>query len=271
MGALELQMLVYDTPTIFKILFPSRLPFQHILFLHQLYISASIAITRVGPVLFPILGPSLDPVEQAKDVALWATPVAQKLVMLTQLAEKEISRMLAAELRAMHGVSPDDSASQRFDRAEVQAPFATPSKPGSTSLPIGISRNPTMTQLPSTNRWNEDIMRRLIREMEDMIVEKNIKGHPMLQSIWTDIVRREWEELNAVEREEYTAALSGDAANGSSVTVTELENSKLRHESLLPSPPTSISTLPRGETSPTPDIGSPPPDREVEPQIRPRV
>lgn len=38
---------------ILEFVFPRRVAFQHVLFLHQIYIFMSVAVTRVVPVLFP--------------------------------------------------------------------------------------------------------------------------------------------------------------------------------------------------------------------------
>jgi hypothetical protein len=105
LAALELQLIqASHTQTLLASLFPNRLPFQHILFLHQLFISTSVAITRVGPVIFPGLATS----KPGRDNLEWIKPVMQQLVVLAQTAEKEVSRMLAVELRAMHGVPPKE-------------------------------------------------------------------------------------------------------------------------------------------------------------------
>ncbi|THV06153.1 hypothetical protein K435DRAFT_645671, partial [Dendrothele bispora CBS 962.96] len=68
--ASELAFLVYPSPspsstlfpdpavgfsyrTIFHVLFPYRVAYQHILFLHQMFVFLSVALTRVAPQLFP--------------------------------------------------------------------------------------------------------------------------------------------------------------------------------------------------------------------------
>jgi hypothetical protein len=44
------------------LLFPRRVVYQHILFLHQLFLFLSVAVSKVAPVLFP---PSIDEIEGA--------------------------------------------------------------------------------------------------------------------------------------------------------------------------------------------------------------
>lgn len=39
--------------TFLHVIFPNRVAFQHILFLHQLFVFLSIALSRVAPQLFP--------------------------------------------------------------------------------------------------------------------------------------------------------------------------------------------------------------------------
>lgn len=68
-------------------LFPQRVPFQHVLLLHQLFMFASVAVTRVAPVLFPPGPPGteggvdLDP--RMLDAA------AEKLLQLSKNANQE--------------------------------------------------------------------------------------------------------------------------------------------------------------------------------------
>lgn len=42
-----------SSSNILTYLFPRRVPYQHVLFLHQIFMFMSVALSRVAPVLFP--------------------------------------------------------------------------------------------------------------------------------------------------------------------------------------------------------------------------
>ena len=229
-AALELQ-LIQATRTLLTTLFPNRLPFQHILFLHQLFISTSIAITRVGPVIFPGLATS----KAGKDNLEWIRPVTERLVVLAQMAEKEVSRMLAVELRAMHGVP----AEERPDALIEATPDDRP--PPTQQSTFNIAHQP--------RKWDPEIMGRLTREMENMIADKELRGHPMLGTIWEGVVQNKYEELR-LQRLRTQSQLQPPSPPPPQILPYLRARSRANSEppqSLLPSflsPPTSVSTLP---------------------------
>ena len=231
MAALELQIIqATRTQTLLTTLFPNRLPFQLILFLHQLFISTSIAITRVGPVIFPGLATS----KAGRDNLDWIRPVTERLVILAQTAEKEVSRMLAVELRAMHGV-PIEGADLLIE--------ATPTKSPSPA------RQATFNIAHQPRDWNPEIMGRLTSEMENMIVDKGLREHPMLDTIWEGVITNKYEELRL--RRLQAQSYSHSQLQPQLVPVTRIRarprvNSEPPQSSppALPSPPTSVSTLP---------------------------
>ena len=221
------------TRTPLTTLFPDRLPFQHILFLHQLFISTSVAITRVGPVIFPGLATS----KAGKDNLEWIRPVTERLVVLAQMAEKEVSRMLAIELRAMHGVPAKD----RPDALIEATPAARP--PPTQHSAFNIAHQP--------RKWDPEIMGRLTREMENMIVDKELRGHPMLGTIWEGVVQNKHEELR-LRRLRTQSQLQPRLQPQLQPQLLPYIRSRSRADSeppqslppSFPSPPTSVSTLP---------------------------
>lgn len=233
MAALELQIIqATRTQTLLTTLFPNRLPFQLILFLHQLFISTSIAITRVGPVIFPGLATS----KAGRDNLDWIRPVTERLVILAQTAEKEVSRMLAVELRAMHGV-PVEGADLLIE--------ATPTKSPSPA------RQATFNIAHQPRDWNPEIMGRLTSEMENMIVDKGLREHPMLDTIWEGVITNKYEELRLRRLQAQSYPYSHSQLQPQVVPVTRIRarprvNSEPPQSSpsALPSPPTSVSTLP---------------------------
>lgn len=233
MAALELQLIqATHTQTLLTILFPNRLPFQHILFLHQLFISTSIAITRVGPVIFPGLATS----KAGRDNLEWIRPVTERFVILAQTAEKEVSRMLAVELRAMHGV-PAEGADALIE--------AEPTKcsPSTRQATFNIAHQP--------REWDPEIMGRLTREMENMFVDKGLREHLMLDTIWEGVVTKKYEELRLqrLQAQPYPHPHSHSQPHISPAPLIRARsraNSEPPQSSppLPPSPLTSVSTLP---------------------------
>ena len=262
MAALELQLIqAPHTQILLTTLFPNRLPFQHILFLHQLFISTSIAITRVGPVIFPGLATS----KAGRDNLEWIRPVTEQLVVLAQTAEKEVSRMLAIELRAMHGV-PSEGADALIEAAPTRCP------PPIRQSTFNIAHQP--------RDWDPEIMGRLTREMENMIVDKGLRGHPMLDTIWEGVVTNKYEELRLQKLQSQSCPFPQSQPQPQIVLMPQIRaRSRANSEppqSLapsLPSPPTSVSTLPpRTEDAYTVDpreqsrAGSPVPVLESSPE-----
>ena len=239
MAALELQLIqATHTQTLLTTLFPNRLPFQHILFLHQLFISTSIAITRVGPVVFPGLATS----KAGRDNLEWIRPVTERLVILAQTTEKEVSRMLAVELRAMHGV-PVEGADPLIEAAPTKSPSP--------------ARQATFNITHQPRDWDPEIMGRLTSEMENMIVDKGLREHPMLDTIWEGVITNKYEELRLqrLRTQSYSHSHSHSHSHSQpqprTVPVTRTRarsrvNSEPPQSSppVLPSPPTSVSTLP---------------------------
>lgn len=258
MAALELQLTqTTHTRTLFTTLFPNRLPFQHILFLHQLFISTFIAITRVGPVLFPGLATS----KEGKDNLEWIRPVTERLVVLAQIAEKEVSRMLAIELRAMHGVAVEERPDALIEATPAERP------PPTQQSTFNIAHQP--------RKWDPEIMGRLTREMENMIVDKELRGHPMLGTIWEGVVQNKYEELR-LQRLRVQSQLQPQPQIPPYIRARSRANSEppqSQPPSLFLSPPTSVSTLPpRTEDAYTYTVGphsrggSPAPVLEASPE-----
>ncbi|KAH7883237.1 DnaJ-domain-containing protein [Phlebopus sp. FC_14] len=138
--------------TIFNYLFPRRVAYQHVLLVHQIFIFMSVALSRVGPVLFSSLLPS-DPAVEQQMVRV----VAERFGMLAKTTERELSIMLNMELHAIH-------QSLVGGPAELVKP---PEKP------------------------DVEMMQALSMEMEDIIVENKLKGElgPM-RSAWDTAVQK---------------------------------------------------------------------------------
>ncbi|KAJ7287007.1 DnaJ-domain-containing protein [Mycena rebaudengoi] len=79
--------------TILHVIFPRRVAYQHILFLHQIFLFMSIALSRVAPQFFP-------------DTSKLTDAVAQKLVGLINTFDRDTSQILHMELHSLHEHKP---------------------------------------------------------------------------------------------------------------------------------------------------------------------
>ncbi|KAJ7621558.1 hypothetical protein DFH06DRAFT_1305802 [Mycena polygramma] len=92
-------------------LFPRRVAYQHILFLHQLFLFLSIALSRVAPQFFPDAGKVTD-------------ALAGRVLQLVCAADREASLMLHAELHSLSNTSTTDA------HGHAHTPFRnTPAQP----------------------------------------------------------------------------------------------------------------------------------------------
>ncbi|KAJ7108440.1 hypothetical protein C8R43DRAFT_187412 [Mycena crocata] len=74
--------------TILHVLFPGRVPYQHILFLHQLFLFMSIALSRVAPQFFP-------------DASKITEAMTHRLLHMVGAADREASQLLHSELHCL--------------------------------------------------------------------------------------------------------------------------------------------------------------------------
>ncbi|KAG8810383.1 hypothetical protein FRC17_002953, partial [Serendipita sp. 399] len=190
-GALELLLILSPEIPLLRYLFPSRVAYQHIGFLHQVFIYTSFAITRIGPAILPSftgLGPTVGEWEQERN-ALYT--VVKQVTEIAAQIDREISRMIHRELKAVHGEIDEPVA---IGAAAEVDPNITPksAKRGQTSP--GIESNlRTPTSGPSAPiaglgglELNDGVMRKLSKEVEEVVIEKNLKRHPLLARIWRE-------------------------------------------------------------------------------------
>ncbi|KAL0577688.1 hypothetical protein V5O48_004292 [Marasmius crinis-equi] len=109
--ALELSFILYPIPSssspvtelslknLFHVIFPYRVPYQHILFLHRVFMFLSIALSRVAPRLFPD-----DPRSEYEIVI-------QHLAALAGFGDREASMILHTELHVAHSHDGEINAS----------------------------------------------------------------------------------------------------------------------------------------------------------------
>ncbi|GAA5897450.1 hypothetical protein JCM8208_003275 [Rhodotorula glutinis] len=157
--SLEFHLLLRSTPSpTFSLVFPSRLPYEHVALLRQLFISVSMAMSQLAPLLSPPSpSPSSSSTEEAALAAALADadhlrPLLQRLAALSTTTEREVAALQRLELRPL---VPDHPA------------------PGSSA---------------------SDVEKRTRREVEDKMVrvweDLQIKGASGTAGVWTEAVRR---------------------------------------------------------------------------------
>ncbi|KAF4563094.1 hypothetical protein EYR40_007184 [Pleurotus pulmonarius] len=143
--------------TLLHIIFPQRVAYQHILFLHHLFVFLTIALSRVAPMLFP-----------STDITSFLRGKGGKMFMdklnaIASVTDKETAIMLHAELHAAHRLNDDDLDADR----------------------------PTLSKMRPRTELDDDVMEALTREMRDMIIEANVKKETgPIHRAWKDAIVR---------------------------------------------------------------------------------
>jgi hypothetical protein len=182
----------------------------------------SIAITRIGPALMPLFAGtgSATPGEWEQErTALYA--IVKQVTEIAARLDREISRMIYTELKAVHGeveetplvptsTGVDAQASTLEASANPAAVAPVLNEEGRATSYVGspgsskrTQRNTSASRTPVSRsrisastataglggmELDNNIMRLLSKEVEDMVIEKNIKRHPMLARIWNEAV-----------------------------------------------------------------------------------
>lgn len=293
-------------------LFPTRVAYQHIRFLHQVFISFSIAITRIGPAVLPSFAGGTTTQAEWEQERTVLHSVVRRVTEIAARLDREISRMIHAELKAAHGEFED-------------LPVETVATPASTPMPAGAvasasstsgsparkkvvsqqedtlgplnSRTPRLTSrqplFPSTSaapaglggmELNDVVMRQISKEVESMVVEKNIKRHPMLARIWREGVAAGRASYQKEREERFFGAQQDRSMTQSQLTAVDLSQQlvagqpskgetnpsswkegyiqrRARSEEHSPSPPASLP--PRMFPGPVASLTNTPPPRPL--------
>jgi len=140
----------YTSGWLLSTFFPNRIPHQHVLYLHQLFLSVSIAISRIVPALYPL------PPDSSKLRADVMGPMAARLSELAHGVQNESSRMMVSELRVLHVASGTVGRDEEF----------TP------------------------HSLNDGILARLRTGLEELIVDRSLRSHPPVRTVWDAAVKR---------------------------------------------------------------------------------
>ncbi|PPQ88960.1 hypothetical protein CVT25_005059 [Psilocybe cyanescens] len=157
-------------PTSFlQTLFPQRIPYQHILFLHQVFMFLSVAVSRVYPrvlMLFSEDG-SVDANGNGKQLDAMEKAVWERVYGTLAIADREASVILHTILRS---VSPPNSP--------------TPTQP---------YHDPTLARMhPLSPAQTLEALEKVSPEIRDLIIEANIKNQTAgpIAEAWDAALRR---------------------------------------------------------------------------------
>ncbi|KAG5722016.1 Chaperone protein dnaJ [Termitomyces sp. T112] len=192
--ALKGLVTTYTTHTPLHTLFPQRLIFQHILFLHQLFVFLSFALGRVVPVLLSAFSPNntLSPAQTQE--------LIQEIFQLASIADRETS--MSSHI-LLHSIASPESTTSSPPSAiapphEDISSFARPHHfvipPRVLDLSDPRTQNSRKTTSPDkvaeAGNKNHPLVQ-LTREIEELVVENNIKkGDGPFRSVWQAAVRR---------------------------------------------------------------------------------
>lgn len=197
--SLEFHLLMRSTASpSFSFVFPSRLPYEHVALLRQIFISASMAMSQLAPLVSP--PPPTPSGSPTGDEALAAAladaeqlrPLLQRLAALSSTTEREVAALQRLELRPL---LPADS--------------------GGAGAGAG----------PGT----DDVERQVRKDVEDSMVQVwedlQVKGASGTARVWTEAVQRGRarearteeaasgsQEVAAAEKDDKPAAVAGDPA-----------------------------------------------------------
>ncbi|KAG6832084.1 hypothetical protein H0H87_002912 [Tephrocybe sp. NHM501043] len=190
--ALKGLLTTYTTHTPLHTLFPQRLIHQHILFLHQLFVFLSFALSRVVPVLLSAFSP-----EHTLSLAQ-TQELVQQILHLASVADRETSISLHTLLHSI--ASPNIASATYPSTVPPHEDIASLARPRPFTIPPGVLdlADPRLQdpRIPIEQKQADVIdpthpLAKLIREIEELIIENNIKKEDgPLRSVWESAVRR---------------------------------------------------------------------------------
>ncbi|KAI0774844.1 hypothetical protein BD413DRAFT_603418 [Trametes elegans] len=165
---------------LFGFLWPQRVPYQHVRFLHTLWVLASFALSNVAPVVLPAPSPEF----QEK----WILNEAQQIATLSTSLTREASALLTTLLHSVHGPR--------------------------TGTPASPDTFPYLGALPTADgRPADAAVALLAEEMEHLLLEAQIRADrgPLRSAVDNAVERRRREIARGVS---VGAGLDGRGAGG---------------------------------------------------------
>ncbi|KIY46063.1 hypothetical protein FISHEDRAFT_21512, partial [Fistulina hepatica ATCC 64428] len=130
-----------------RTLFPRRVIHQHILFLHQLFLFFSVALSKVVPVLFP-------------DIAMHLRQLAEKEAQqLVSVTDEHITTMLHTTLHAVHPFTPETRVPLGQVRSLTSPSPSVISALSDEMVNLVIERNLRQEDGPLRSTWESALVR----------------------------------------------------------------------------------------------------------------
>ncbi|KDR75519.1 hypothetical protein GALMADRAFT_247963 [Galerina marginata CBS 339.88] len=186
---------IFPTTSFLQTIFPNRIPYQHILFLHQLFMFLSVALSRVVPQFIFLLSQDGNPDSKQLDAverAIW-----ERIYGTLAIADREASVILHTIL---HSISPSSSPSST-------QPY----------------HDPTLARMfPLSPAQTTEALEKLTPEMRHLVIEANIKNQTAgpIASAWDAALRRAREISLITHPSGGSTTMSSNAGNSTSPATT---------------------------------------------------
>ncbi|TEB38104.1 hypothetical protein FA13DRAFT_1681484 [Coprinellus micaceus] len=235
---LELRLILSPSPspsgrhiTLLHRLFPNRVIYQHILFLHQVFMFLNVALMRVTPHLIER--------DELNDPRMEAALV-ERTVALVNLADRETSKMVHTELQS---IAPSDDDTLTVGLA------STPHHPS-------FARPEPVNPATATALLNE-----LAPEVERLIIENNLKQRAgPLKTAWEAAVRRVWrgrvDEVGEREAREVRERDEWEQERRVQREEEEYEGAKERDRERTPTPTSPVPLPSLNPLTPAPSLSN---------------
>jgi hypothetical protein len=219
---------------VFSTLFPHRLPFEHVALLRQIFISASMAMSQLAPVLFP---PSVsDPASEAGDDSEEDAQLARAL--------RDADALKPLLTRLTQIVNTTEAEIVALQRLELQ---------------------PLLAAAGDNDGDEEEVYKRLKKHMVHIFEDLQLKGNPATASAWSAAVRagleRERTKVDSEMRAEDSTIPEAPPQQNGYATGGEATSTAVSAESVAPDArPAPVTLLVSPPSSPKPASSSSLPD-----------
>ncbi|KAF9477885.1 hypothetical protein BDN70DRAFT_79649 [Pholiota conissans] len=159
----SLSIATFRTPSFLQTIFPNRVPYQHILFLHQIFMVLSVALSRVVPRIIFLLG---DGASDTRKLNPLERDIWERVYGTIAIADREASIILHTIL---HSITPASKS---------------PEKP---------YHHPTLANMsPLSPAQTKKAFDQLTPEMRNLIIEANIKNQTAgpIANTWNAVLRK---------------------------------------------------------------------------------
>jgi hypothetical protein len=171
----------FQTPSLLQAIFPNRVPYQHILFLHQLFMFLSVALSRVVPQFVFIFG---DGTADARKLDALERDIWERIYGTIAIADREGKFYLcSATLVTDHQKKSASIILHTILHSITPAP-KSPEHP---------YHNPTLARMqPLSPTKTKEAFEQLTPEMRNLIIEANIKNQSAgpIANAWDAALRK---------------------------------------------------------------------------------